>query len=70
MAQFRIVSTQNTLYIDNGGRPVTGYLVRVELNGFNETHDINVPSLEPAVVQQAVERLLEQREALSKLGGE
>lgn len=70
MATFRIVNAQNTLYIDNGGRPVNGYQIRVELNGFNETHEINVPSLEPEVVRQAVERLLAQREALANLGGE
>lgn len=70
MASYKIESTQNTLYIDQGGRPINGYLVRVMLNGFNEIHEINVPDLNPETVNRAIMRLLEQREALANLGGE
>ena len=70
MATFHILQTQNTLYLDRGGQPINGYRLRVELTEFDEVLDINVPSLDPPVVEAAIMSLIDQRRKLHALGGE
>ena len=69
MADYIIEHTQPTVYTDNKGSAVTGFAVSVTFPEFDETHQINVPKLDPSVVKAAVETLLEQRRALASLGG-
>lgn len=68
MADFAIENTQNTLYLDKGGQPVNGYRIRVRLLQWDELHDINVPSMDPQVVAEAIQKLIAQRQALADLG--
>lgn len=68
MARYVIERTQNTVYVDRSGRPVSGYLVYVTLLDYNETHELRVETLEPDVVSQAVDQLIERRSALAALG--
>lgn len=70
MAEFQILSTSNTLYLDRGGQPVNGYRLRVQLTEFDEIHDVNVPNLNPEVVRQVIDVLVAQRKALRDLGAE
>lgn len=66
--EYKVENVQPDVYLDQGGKPVRGYLVRVSLLKFAEIHDIQVPSLEPAIVEAAIEILLTNREALAQLG--
>lgn len=69
MASYAIERTQPTVYLDKGGRAVRGFAVYVLLVDFDEVHEINVPSLSPDIVSEAIESLIEQRTALAGLGG-
>jgi len=69
MPGYKIERTQPTVYLDKGGRAVRGFAVYVLLVEFDEVHEINVPSLSPDTVSEAIEGLIEQRKALAALGG-
>ena len=68
MAAYKVESVQPDMYLDQGGKPVRGYLVRVSLLEYGEIHDVQVPSLSTSVVKAAIEELLTHRDALAKLG--
>ena len=65
---YKIEYVQPDVYLDAGGKPVRGYLVRVSLVKYAEIHDLQVPSLDPDKVKAAVEQLLANRDALAQLG--
>ena len=69
MADYIITRTMPTIYVDRSGNPVHGYTIYFDLTEFDETHYLNVPSLDEAVVKSAIERLLEQRRKLATFGG-
>jgi len=68
MSEYRVERTQPTVYLDKGGRAVQGFTVYVELVAFDEIHELHVPSLDPNVVSEAADKLLEQRTNLAALG--
>ena len=68
MAEYKVQSVQPDMYLDAGGKPVRGYLVRVEFLDFGEILDIPVPNLDTETVRNAIENLLAQRQALAQLG--
>jgi len=70
MAKYKVTLTEPTVYLDQGGKAVTGFLVRVYFPDFDEIHELRVPNLKPETVKVAAETLLEQREALALLGEE
>lgn len=68
MADYKVENVQPDVYLDAGGKPVRGYVVRVSLLKYAEIHDIQVASLDPKVVKAAVEKLVVNRDALAALG--
>jgi hypothetical protein len=69
MADYVIEHTQPTVYTDNKGSAVSGFLITVTFPDFDETHEVRVPKLDKETVKAAVEELLEQRRAIADLGG-
>lgn len=69
MSNYVIEHTQPTVYTDNKGSAVSGFLVTVTFPDFDETHEVRVPKLDKETVKEAVETLLEQRRAIADLGG-
>lgn len=65
---YTVTSTQNAMYLDEGSNPVPGYLIRFILHEFGEGYDINVPSLDPAVIDKRIKEILENRIKLAALG--
>jgi hypothetical protein len=69
MADYIITRTVPTVYVDRSGNPVHGYVVYFDLPEFDETHYLEVPSLDETIVKNAIERLLDQRRKLAQVGG-
>jgi hypothetical protein len=67
---YTIDHTSPTVYLDKAGKVVNGYQVTVVLTGFDETHLVNVPTLDKTVVKDAITKLLTDRNSLSDLGEE
>jgi len=65
---YKIEYVQPDVFLDAGGRPVRGYMVRVSLTKYGEIHDLQVPSLDADKVKAAIEELLAKRDALAALG--
>ena len=68
MAEYTVQSTAPSIYLDKSGKAVQGFIVYVYFPDFDELHQIQVPSLNPAVVKAAAESLLKDRKALANLG--
>jgi hypothetical protein len=68
MANYQITNTTPSIYLDKGGKAVTGYTVSVLFPEFDEVHTIQVPSLAMDQVKAAIDSLYAQRAALAKLG--
>jgi len=66
--EYQVTRTQPTVYLDEGGKPVRGFLVTVRFTEFKEIHEIHVDSLNPSTVKAAIETLLAERQALADLG--
>lgn len=64
---YRVMATQSISYIDQGGSLVNGYKVFFEITEFRETHSVQVPTLDPPVVQAAIQAVVTHRKALSAL---
>lgn len=68
MAEYKIQRVTDHTYINSAGEVVEGKRVRVFLPGYDETHHINVPSLDQNLVQREADDLLAARVALDELG--
>jgi len=68
MSKYSITHTQNTVYLDKSGKAVRGYSITVFLDSYNEELTIEVPSLDPKVVETKVAELIKQRDALASMG--
>lgn len=66
---YTIEKTAPTVYLDNRGNAVQGYLVFVNLTAYNESHELRLPSLDSKVVEKAADKLLADRDALANIGG-
>jgi hypothetical protein len=66
-SSFKVLSTQPWDYLDATGRLVHGYRVFVHFQPYDEVHELLLPSIDPAQVKAAAERLLKQRSDLSTL---
>jgi hypothetical protein len=67
MAEYKVERVQPTVYLDSGGRPTRGYMIRVSLTKWNEIHDLEMPTLDPDKVREEIEALIALREELDKL---
>lgn len=68
MPKYTVVSVQNTVYLDKGGKAVNGYIVTASLPDYNEELQVKVPNIEPATVKAELDKLTANRDALAKLG--
>lgn len=68
MSNYQVTNTTPTIYIDKGGKAVTGYTVSLLFPEFDEVHTIQVPSLAIDQIKAAADTLYNQRTALAKLG--
>lgn len=66
--EFVVEKTSDTVYLDEGNNPVTGFQVQIRLVAFGELHTLNVPNLKPDTVTAAAQEILEDRQALADLG--
>ena len=66
---YKIERTQNSIYIDEGGQPVNGYVVYIRFFKWSEVHSFNVPILDPVTIKQAADNFIETRTKLDALGG-
>lgn len=65
---YTVTHTQNAMYLDEGNNPVPGYLVRFIIHEFGEGFDLNVPTLDPEVIDKRVQEIVENRRKLAALG--
>ena len=68
MSEYAITKTQPTVYLDAGGRPVRGFLVSFAIPEYDELHEIQLPTLDPSVVGEAIEKFIASRDAIAELG--
>jgi len=64
---YTVTKTTPWTYLNEQGQPIKGYKVTIYIQKFKEEHDIYAPSLEPNTVKAAIEKLVSDREAVSKL---
>lgn len=60
--------TTDTVYLDEGNNPISGFEVTIRLIAFDELHNLNVPNIRLETVEAAANQLLEKRQALADLG--
>ena len=68
MTRYKILRATPTFIETRTGLPKPGKSLTVLLVDFDEEHTIDVESLDPLVVEPAIEALIEQRERLDQLG--
>jgi hypothetical protein len=68
MANYQVTNTTPTIYLDKGGKAISGFSVSLYFPEFDEVLSINVPSLALETVKAAGDALYNQRVALAKLG--
>ena len=66
--KYTVQSTRPDVQVNKSGTPVRGYVLSVYLSEWDETHDIFVDQLDPKVAQKAIDKLIENRQAISSLG--
>lgn len=67
-AAYSIIRTAPTVYLDDMGNAVNGYLLTVYLKAFDETHQVRVSSTKAAEAKAECEKLVDWRQALANLG--
>ena len=68
MSAYSIERTAPTVYLNESGQAVQGFLVFVRLDDYDELHEVRVPNLTPKTVEAAVNKLVASRDALANLG--
>jgi hypothetical protein len=66
--EFQILRTAPTVYLDQTGAAINGFKVTLYIPSVDETHFLNVPTLDSTAVKKAAEALVKQRIALNDLG--
>ena len=64
---FQVTKTAPTVYLDQSGNAINGFRVTIYMPAFDETHMLNVASLDPSSVKDAGDKLYTQRKALADL---
>jgi hypothetical protein len=68
MADFKVGHVERRVYRDRNGKVIDGFAVRVVIPEFDEEPEINVPSMDPETVREAIVNYLDNRRALAALG--
>lgn len=63
--QIRVVATQPYTYLDEIGQAVNGYKIVFEMIPFAEQHILYAKSLNPAVVNPLMQKMLAERKLLA-----
>jgi hypothetical protein len=58
------ITTQPYTYLDPSGKVIRGYKVNFNIVKFGENHFVEVPTLDPAKVKAAIEKIVTDRTAL------
>lgn len=66
--RYDIRATRNRVYLDKGGKAISGYALTVYLPLYDEELEVIVPSLEPKEVDKIVSNLIDQRDGIASLG--
>lgn len=66
--RYVIEKTTPQPYLDKGNRAINGYLVEFTIVQYDEVHQVNVPNLDQATVEKAIETVIAQRDNLAQLG--
>jgi hypothetical protein len=66
--KYKVEKTMNNPYLDQMGSVIDGFTIRVRLFEFDEVHELKTPNLNLETVQNAIEELISNREALRDLG--
>lgn len=67
---FSVTGTVPTVYLDRSGNAIQGYKVYFYIAEFDETHTVQLPSLDPKQVENALTKVYNDRVALAKIGQE
>lgn len=70
MASYKIETVQPSIIIGGGGRPINGFLVRVNLIEYDEVREIELATDEPQAIHDAVTESIARRKALDELASE
>jgi hypothetical protein len=70
MGKYKILSTSDVIVQDSTGSWVNGKRVYFELTDYEETHFADVSSLKESVVKAALDKVVQQRDAVAQLTGE
>ena len=68
MTAYTILDTQPTVYQDKSKGVINGVLVRFRMDAYDEVHEIRIPELKVATVKLAIEKAVQERDALAELG--
>jgi hypothetical protein len=68
MSKYTIIDTQPTVYQDKSKGVLNGVLVRFRIDDYDETHEVRVPDMNVKNVQDAIEKVVKQRDDLAALG--
>lgn len=66
--KFTVDKTMPTVYLNNANQAVSGFIVFVTFPEFDETHEVKVPNLAEKTVNDAIQKLYDQRVKLANLG--
>jgi len=68
MSNYKIISTEPTIYQDQNHNVVNGVLVRFSIGDYDELHEVRVAKMDVALVKASIETLVGQRDELAALG--
>ena len=68
LSDYKILSTQPTVYQDKADGVVNGVLVRFTIPVYDEVHEVRVPKMDVTLVKQVIESMVVQRDELAALG--
>jgi hypothetical protein len=67
MAKYIVTRTEPTIYINDRGKAVNGYVIYAYLPEFNETHEVRVERLDAESIKAILNSLYQSRVALTNL---
>ena len=62
---YRVISTQPYSYLDETNNVVDGYRVYFNITEFDESHFVNVPTLNPVTIQKEIQAVVKDRKSIS-----
>lgn len=66
-SKYTVTAAQPWMYLDDFQRTVKGFRVYFKINAYNETHYVEVPSLEKEVIRAKIDKIVADRDSLNQL---